>query len=64
MRVIADTAPTDQRLVKELGADVVLPRGTDFPELVRQEIPDGPVDTAGIAALAVRDVGRRRPGPC
>ncbi|QIY74665.1 NADP-dependent oxidoreductase [Streptomyces sp. RLB1-33] len=58
-RVIADAAPKDQRLVKELGADVVLLRGTDFPELVRKEIPDGVdglVDTAGIAAPAIRAV--------
>lgn len=63
-RVIADAAPKDERLVRELGADVVLLRGAGFPELVRKEIPDGVdglVDTAGIAALAihaVRDGGR------
>lgn len=45
--------------MKELGADLVLPRGTAFPELVRKEIPggvDGLVDTAGIAGLAIRAV--------
>jgi hypothetical protein len=31
LRVIADAAPRDERLVKELGADIVLPRGDDFP---------------------------------
>ncbi|MFF4349445.1 NADP-dependent oxidoreductase [Streptomyces sp. NPDC001530] len=58
-RVIADAAPKDEQLVKDLGADVVLLRGTDFPELVRKEIPDGVdglVDTVGIAALAIRAV--------
>ncbi|MFF3376627.1 zinc-binding dehydrogenase [Streptomyces sp. NPDC002680] len=58
-RVIADAAPKDELLVKELGADVVLPRGTEFPELVRGEISDGVdglVDTAGIAGLAIRAV--------
>ncbi|RPE37579.1 NADPH:quinone reductase-like Zn-dependent oxidoreductase [Streptomyces sp. Ag109_O5-1] len=58
-RVIADAAPKDERLVRELGADVVLLRGTGFPELVRKEIPDGVdglVDTAGIASLAIRAV--------
>ncbi|WP_405854175.1 MULTISPECIES: NADP-dependent oxidoreductase [unclassified Streptomyces] len=58
-RVISDAAPKDEPLVKELGADVILPRGTEFPELVRKEIPDGVdglVDTAGIAALAIRAV--------
>ncbi|MER5659779.1 NADP-dependent oxidoreductase [Streptomyces mirabilis] len=58
-RVIADAAPKDELLVKELGADVILPRGTEFPELVRKEMPagvDGLLDTAGIAALAIRAV--------
>ncbi|WBO63302.1 NADP-dependent oxidoreductase [Streptomyces camelliae] len=58
-RVIADAAPKDERLVRELGADVVLLRGAGFPELVRKEIPDGVdglVDTGGIAALAIRAV--------
>ncbi|MER6425989.1 NADP-dependent oxidoreductase [Streptomyces sp. NPDC001137] len=63
-RVIADAAAKDEQLVKELGADVVLPRGAEFPDLVRKEVPegvDGLVDTAGIAAQAlraVRDGGR------
>lgn len=63
-RVFADAAPRDVQLVKELGADVVLPRGESFAELVRKEAPegvDGLVDTAGVAASvvhAVRDRGR------
>ncbi|MFD9393510.1 NADP-dependent oxidoreductase [Streptomyces sp. NPDC060000] len=59
LRVISDAAPKDEALVKELGADVVLPRGTEFPELVCGEIPDGVdglVDTAGVAGLAIRAV--------
>ncbi|MFF7468122.1 alcohol dehydrogenase catalytic domain-containing protein [Streptomyces sp. NPDC008092] len=58
-RVIADAAPKDETLVKELGADVVLPRGDQFPESVRAEIPggvDGLVDTAGVAGSAIRAV--------
>ncbi|MCZ0985301.1 quinone oxidoreductase family protein [Streptomyces diastatochromogenes] len=58
-RVIADAAPKDELLVKELGADVVLPRGSEFPELVLKEIPDGVdglVDTAGVAGLVIRAV--------
>ncbi|MEV8521645.1 NADP-dependent oxidoreductase [Dyella marensis] len=64
LRVIADAALKDVQLVNDLGADVVLPRGESFPELVRKEVPDGVdglVDTAGIAqsvARAVRDGGR------
>ncbi|WP_306313037.1 NADP-dependent oxidoreductase [Streptomyces hydrogenans] len=63
-RVIADAAPKDEQLVKDLGADVVLPRGSEFPDLVRREVPggvDGLIDTAGIAGQAlraVRDGGR------
>ncbi|MGY4745637.1 NADP-dependent oxidoreductase [Streptomyces sp. ATMOS53] len=59
LRVIADAAPKDEQLMKELGADVVLPRGAEFPNLAREEVPegvDGLVDTAGIAAQAVRAV--------
>ncbi|WP_370961559.1 NADP-dependent oxidoreductase [Amycolatopsis sp. cg9] len=63
LRVIADAAPKDEQLVKDLGADVVLPRGTEFPRHVRTEVPagvDGLVDTAGLteATAAVRDGGR------
>jgi NADPH:quinone reductase-like Zn-dependent oxidoreductase len=63
-RVIADAAPDAMQRVKELGADIVLPRGDDFAELVRKEVPngvDGLLDTAGIVvsvASAVRDSGR------
>src|SRR5215469_10378292 len=35
LRIIADAAPDDERLVKELGADVVVPRGPGFAEEVR-----------------------------
>lgn len=63
-RVIADASPQDAALVQSLGADVVVPRGDDFAEQVRREVPDGVdglVDTAGISqsvARAVRDGGR------
>lgn len=59
LRVIADAAPQDEQTVRDLGADVVLPRGDTFPELVRKEVPegvDGLVDTAGIAPAAIRAV--------
>ncbi|WP_311767567.1 MULTISPECIES: zinc-binding dehydrogenase [unclassified Burkholderia] len=63
-RVIADASPKDIQLVEALGADVVLRRGSDFPDLVRNEVPDGVdglIDTAGVglpAARAVRNGGR------
>ncbi|MEU6373559.1 NADP-dependent oxidoreductase [Streptomyces sp. NPDC046909] len=59
LRVLADAAPKDEQLVRGLGADVVLTRGTDFPDLVRKEEPDGVdglLDTAGIVGLAIRAV--------
>ncbi|MEV0623661.1 NADP-dependent oxidoreductase [Nonomuraea sp. NPDC050404] len=64
LHVIADAAPMDEALVRELGADVVLPRGDDFPRRVRAQVPEG-VDGVVDAALlertvlpAVRDGGR------
>lgn len=64
LRVVADAALRDMQLVKELGADLVLPRGADFADMLRKEVQDGVdglIDTAGIApsvARAVRDGGR------
>jgi NADPH:quinone reductase-like Zn-dependent oxidoreductase len=64
LRVVADASEQDEALVKELGADVVLRRGAEYPDRVRAEIPegvDGVVDAASLAGLtarAVRDGGR------
>lgn len=64
LRVIADASPADERLVKELGADVVVPRGDGFAARVREVLPegaDGLVDAALLdeaAVPAVRDGGR------
>jgi NADPH:quinone reductase len=64
LRVIADAAPADEQLVRDLGADVVLPRGDDYPERVRAAVPggaDGLIDAAlldELALPAVRDGGR------
>ncbi|MFJ8021510.1 NADP-dependent oxidoreductase [Streptomyces sp. NPDC096311] len=64
LRVVADAAPHDEQLVRELGADIVLPRGPEFPKKVRAEVPegvDGLVDGALLGestAPAVRDGGR------
>jgi NADPH2:quinone reductase len=64
LRVVADAAPRDEALVKELGADIVLPRGEDYPQRIRAALRDG-VDGLVDAALldrlalpAVRDGGR------
>jgi NADPH:quinone reductase-like Zn-dependent oxidoreductase len=63
LMVIADAAAKDHKLVRGLGADVVLPRGADFANHVRKELPDGVDGLAdgallGSAALpAVADAG-------
>ena len=63
LRVIADAAEQDERLVKELGADIVLPRGPEFAAQVREVLPagaDGLIDAAllnELAVPAVRDGG-------
>ncbi|MEY8039995.1 NADP-dependent oxidoreductase [Saccharopolyspora cebuensis] len=63
LRVIADAAPKDEELVRELGADVVVPRGDDVAERIREVEPDG-VDAVADGAVqnelvlpAVRDGG-------
>lgn len=64
LRVIADASEADQQLIKDLGADVVVRRGPDFADRVRQVVPDGAdglVDAAllnELAIPAVRDGGR------
>ncbi|MBO0853770.1 MAG: NADP-dependent oxidoreductase [Nocardia sp.] len=61
--VIADAKPSDAQLVRDLGADVVLPRGADFAARIRAHTHNGVdavVDTAlqGDAVVAaVRDEG-------
>lgn len=63
LRVIADASETDEQLVKELGADIVVRRGPDFAERVREAVPegaDGLVDAALLNELvipAVREGG-------
>lgn len=64
LRVVADAAPADEQLVRDLGADIVVARGQDFADRVRQAVPEGVhgvVDAALLDQLvvpAVRDGGR------
>jgi NADPH:quinone reductase-like Zn-dependent oxidoreductase len=64
LRVIADAAPADEELVAGLGADIVVRRGDDFGQRVREAVPEGAaglVDGALLNELtvpAVRDGGR------
>lgn len=64
LRVIADAAPADEQLVRELGADVLVPRGDDFGAQVRAVAAQGAdavIDTAlldHLAMPAVRNGGQ------
>lgn len=54
--VVADAKESDVELVRNLGADVILPRGDDFADRVRAEYPDGVdglADGALLGALAL-----------
>jgi NADPH:quinone reductase len=63
LRVVADAAPSDEALVRRLGADDVVPRGDGYADHVRTLVPDGVdgmVDAALLdakAVAAVRDGG-------
>lgn len=41
LTVIADAAEKDLPLVRELGADIIVPRGADISDQIRQVAPDG-----------------------
>ncbi|HZB20363.1 MAG TPA: NADP-dependent oxidoreductase [Blastococcus sp.] len=41
LTVVADASEADEALVKELGADVVVRRGDDVADRIREEFPDG-----------------------
>ena len=41
LRVIADSSTEDKELVTELGADVVVPRGDNISEQIRNIVPEG-----------------------
>jgi len=63
LRVVADASPNDETLVRSFGADIVLPRGEDYPAAVREAVAggaDGFLDTARLnrsAFPAIRDGG-------
>ena len=63
LRVIADASSADEQLVRDLGADFVVPRGDDIAAQIRTVAPDGVDGLADgavqneLAAGAVRDGG-------
>ena len=52
LTVVADAKPDDEELVRSLGADVVVPRGDDVAQAIREAFPDG---VHGLADGAVQD---------
>lgn len=52
LTVIADAADKDRQLVADLGADIIVPRGDDIADQIRQALPEG-VD--GLADGAVQN---------
>jgi NADPH:quinone reductase-like Zn-dependent oxidoreductase len=50
LRVIADAAPADEQLVRDLGADVVVERGDDVAAKIRAVVPEG-VDAVADGAV-------------
>ncbi len=52
LTVVADASEADEQLVRDLGADVVVRRGDDVAERIREQFPDG-VD--GLADGSVQD---------
>lgn len=64
LTVVADASEADEQLVRDLGADVVVRRGDDVAERIREQFPDGVDGLADGAVMdelvlaAVRDGGR------
>ena len=62
LRVIADASPADEPLVSSFGADVIIPRGDGFSQLVRGVVPVGVDGLAVGAVLSELAVGAVRDG--
>ncbi len=62
LTVIADAAETDRQLVADLGADIVVPRGDDIAEQIRQALPEGVDGLADGAVQNERTLGAIKDG--
>ena len=62
LRVVADAAEADEELVRQLGADVVVPRGDRIAERIRAAAPDGVDGLIDAAVLDDRVVAAIRDG--
>lgn len=62
LRVIADASSADEQLVRDLGADIVVPRGDDISSEIRKVAPDGVDGLADGAVQSELAVGAVRDG--
>lgn len=62
LRVIADASSIDEQLVRDLGADIVVPRGDDIAAQIRNVMPDGVDGLADGAVMNELAVGAIRNG--
>jgi len=62
LTVIADAKDSDVDLLKSFGVDVIIPRGEDFSELIRQEFPNGVDGIADGALLNERAIDAVKDG--
>ncbi|WP_182546532.1 NADP-dependent oxidoreductase [Halosaccharopolyspora lacisalsi] len=62
LRVVADASEQDTELVKQLGADIVVPRGEDVADRFREAVPEGVDGVADGAVLNERVVPAIRDG--
>lgn len=62
LRVVADAAPADQELVRSLGADRTVGRGTGFANRVREVVPDGVEAVVDGALMGPEVLPAIRPG--
>ena len=56
LTVIADSNESDEELLKSLGVDIIIPRGEEYAETIRQQFPngvDGIADGALLNELAI-----------
>ena len=62
LRVVADASSADEQLVRDLGADIVVPRGDDIAAQIRNAAPDGVDGLADGAVQSELAVGAVRDG--
>ncbi len=62
LKVIADASASDESLVSDLGADIIVPRGDNFSQQVRKVVPNGVDGLADGAVLSKLAIGAVRDG--